>query len=75
MHKFSLDTPLLTDPDKFVNYDCIGQYSSFHDTPSSSIAYFSDFLAHVDDNLGNMWMLGFGDVTPKAVEDVTPNFL
>lgn len=63
--KFSLDTPLLTDPEKFVNYDCIGTYSSFYDTPSSSIAIFADFLTNFDGDLGKMWMLGFGDVPTK----------
>jgi hypothetical protein len=66
MYKFSLDTPALTDPDHFLNYDCIGVYSSFHDTPSSSIATFSDFLTNVDGDLGNMWMLGFGNVPKKS---------
>jgi Lanthionine synthetase C-like protein len=74
LFKFSLDTPLLTDPDQFVNYDCTGTYSSFHDTPSSSIAIFSDFLANFDADLSNMWMLGFGDV-PQRKTNAQPKFL
>ncbi len=65
MLKFGLDTPKLTKPSEYVNYDCIGTYSSFHDTPSSSIAFFSDFLTNIKyDTLEKVWMLGFGDITP-----------
>lgn len=67
MHKFALDTPTLTDPLRYENYDCIGQYAAFHDTPTSSISTYSDFLAHIDGDLGSMWMLGFGDVPKKSL--------
>jgi len=60
MHKFALDTPLLSDPDQLVNYDCLGMYAAFHDTATSTIATYSDFLTWVDVDLGKMWMLGFG---------------
>jgi hypothetical protein len=64
--KFSLDTPTLTNPEAYLNYDCVGTYSSFHDTPSSSIAFLSDFQTHLlDDDLEEVWMLGFGDVSEK----------
>lgn len=68
MYKFALDTPSLTDPAKYENYDCIGMYAAFHDTPASSIATFGDFLANFDGDLGNMWMLGFGDVPSKKTQ-------
>lgn len=55
----------MTDPKKFVNYDCVGTYSSFHDTPASSIAIFADFLTNFDGDIGKMWMLGYGDVPQK----------
>jgi len=64
MLKFALDTPKLTSPSEYVNYDCIGGYSSFHDTPSSSIGFLSDFLHNIRyDTLERVWMLGFGDVS------------
>lgn len=66
MLKFSLDTPTLTDPEQFLNYDCIGTYSSFHDTPSSSLAFLSDLQTHLlEDDLEDVWMLGFGNVPSK----------
>jgi hypothetical protein len=65
MHKFALDTATLTDPALFENYDCIGVFAAFHDTPASVIATYSDFLGNVDNDLGQMWMLGFGDVPAK----------
>jgi hypothetical protein len=66
MHKFALNTPSLTDPDTYESYDCLGLYAAFHDTPASVIATYSDFLAHIDGDLGAMWMLGFGTVPAKA---------
>lgn len=65
MHKFALNTPQLTDPELLENYDCIGLYAAFHDSPASIIGTYSDFLAHVDGDLGQMWMLGFGTVPSK----------
>jgi len=64
--KFALDTPKLTKPSEFVNYDCTGTFSSFNDTPSSAIAFFSDFLSALKwDGLDNVWMIGFGDIYPQ----------
>lgn len=71
MHKFALDTAQLTDPVLFESYDCIGVFAAFHDTPASVIATYSDFLANVDSDLGQMWMLGFGDVPAKQASTPT----
>ena len=56
----------MTKPSEFVNYDCTGTFSSFNDTPSSAIAFFSDFLSALKwDGLDNVWMIGFGDIYPQ----------
>lgn len=66
MHKFALNTPALTDPETLVSYDCIGQYVAFHDTFTSTISTYSDFLANVNGDLGKMSMLGFGEITKHS---------
>ncbi len=66
MHKFALHTPTLTDPDQYENYDCLGVYAAFNDTPASIITTYADFLTNIDKDLGNMWMLGFGQVPSKT---------
>ena len=64
MHKLALDNPLLTDPEHMVSYDCLGVYSAFVDSVSSSIGTYSDFLAHIEDP-ENMSMMGWGFMNHK----------
>ncbi|CDW85390.1 lanc-like protein 2 [Stylonychia lemnae] len=75
MHKFALDTPTLTDPEKMMSWDCVGQYSSFIDTAASAIATYSDMLTYIDGQEENMWMIGWGKISHKTENQHAHTFL
>lgn len=71
MHKFALEIPTLTDPEKMLSYDCLGQYSSFIDSAASSIATYSDLITYIDGREDQMWMIGWGKLSHHTQQKIS----